>query len=970
LGNKRSAELFMQKPVKFWQQFYKLAGVVLILVLILAGNGAVFAAPGTADDSGLPRQKIRVGFFAFDGYHMQDAAGHKSGYGYELLQMLARYSNWDYEYVGYGKSWEEMQEMLAKGELDLLTSAQKTPDREERFAFSERPVGYSSIIFTTLPDNERFTAGDYASYNGARIGLLRGNSRNREFADYAGQAGFTFMPVYYDNAKLLVQALQSRQVDAIVSSNLRAVRNEWILNQFAPSPFYAMVRKGRPQLLFQLNNAITQLDIYQPEWRSDLWNRYYAGSGATSIPFSVRELAYLKKLHAENKVFTVVMDPENEPYSYFDKEGKPAGIFPEIFAAIAKQARIQYQILPTKSRQDYRVQLTSGKPDINLNAYFDYNEAEKLGYELTSPYWNTVLVQLLRKEYTGPVRTVASVMNLHLHTWEDKGILKDKTLRLYPDTDAALEAVRNATADAVYLYRYTAQTILRQERGADLQLLPLPQGSVGISLGINSRNDYRLAAILNKAVDSINNTNLADEVANKYTTQLLAPQPFSLRRYVDNHPAAAAGIAVLLAFILAGIYLFRQKSEAELKEREQMVVLQEALEVARQASQAKGAFLSNMSHEIRTPLNAILGYMNLARQPGVTPEQNQHFLNNSQLAATQLLQIINDVLDISAIESGRFKIGAAPFHLRQLLAQLTAIFVGQAANKGVRLETVIQSLELETLIGDQYRVNQILMNLLSNAVKFTPAGGQVRLTVSEMQPEPSQVMVKFQVTDSGIGMNQEFMQRIFKPFEQESATTVSRFGGTGLGLSICQNLVQLMHGSIVVDSKEGQGTTFTVTLPFKVETGPMATENLNKPEVLLPDVLAGFKVLLVEDNAMNREIAVSILEKLGLVVDTAEDGQVAVDKFRNSLPGTYQCILMDIQMPVLNGYEATQAIRSSSHAEASTIPIVALTADVFADDVARATACGMNGYVSKPLDYRKLIQVLLEVLGKAGTVKQ
>jgi signal transduction histidine kinase/ActR/RegA family two-component response regulator len=962
----------MQKPGKFLCQFYKLVLTVLVLALLAAGSGSVLAAPGATAPGGvnLPRQKIRVGFFAFDGYHMQDAAGHKSGYGYELLQLLARYTNWEYEYVGYGKSWEEMQEMLANGQLDLLTSAQKTPGREARFAFSERPVGYSSIVFTTLPDNERFTAGDYQSYDGARVGLLRGNSRNREFAEYAQHSGFTFTPVYYENPAALVQALQDRQVDAIVSSNLRAVRHEWILNQFAPSPFYAVVQKNRPQLLFQLNNAITQLDIYQPEWRSELWNRYYAGSGSTSIPFSVRELAYLKSLQANRKVFTVVMDPESEPYSYFDQEGKPAGIFPEIFAAIARQARIRYRILPAKSRQEYRQLLINGTPDINLNAYYDYNLAEQLGYQLTSPYWNVVLVQLLLKEHTGTVQTVASMLNLRLHTWEDRGFRKDKIFRLYPDNASALEAVRIGTADAAYLPRFTAQNILRQDASASWTLLPLPQGNIGISLGISHKNDYRLAAILSKAVDSVNNTDLAEEVARKYTTNLLAPQPFSLRRYVNNHPAAAAAIAAVLVLILAGIYLYRQKVAAEAQERQRNQTLQEALEVARRANQAKGAFLSNMSHEIRTPLNAILGYMNLARQPEVTPEQNLHFLSSGQLAAQQLLQIINDVLDISAIESGRFKIAAAPFHLRQLLAQLTAIFAGQAANKKVRLETIIESLDTETLVGDQYRVNQILMNLLSNAVKFTPEGGLVRLLVSETYPEPDQVMVKFQVTDSGIGMNQEFMQRIFKPFEQESATTVSKFGGTGLGLSICRNLVQLMHGSIEVDSKEGQGTTFTVTLPFKVEQGAVAAEPVEKPAVLLPDALSGLKILLVEDNAMNREIAVSILEKLGLVVDTAEDGQVAVDKFRHSLPGTYQCILMDIQMPVLDGYEATKAIRSSSHVEASTMPIIAVTADVFAEDVARVTACGMNGYVSKPLDYKKLIQVLLDVLGKGSTVKK
>jgi ABC-type amino acid transport substrate-binding protein len=218
----------------------------------------------------------------------------------------------------------------------------------------------------------------------------------------------------------MLQALQSRQVDAIVSSNLRAVRHEWILNQFAPAPFYALVQKDRPQLLFQLNNAITQLDIYQPEWRSELWNRYYGGSSSTSIPFSVRELAYLKSLQADKKVFTVVMDPELEPYSYFDQDGNPAGIFPEIFAVIAKQARIQYRILPVKNRQEYLQLLVSGTPDLNLNAYYDYNLAEKLGYQLTSPYWNVVLVQMLLKEHTGPVQTVAAMLDFHLHTWEDR----------------------------------------------------------------------------------------------------------------------------------------------------------------------------------------------------------------------------------------------------------------------------------------------------------------------------------------------------------------------------------------------------------------------------------------------------------------------------------------------------------------------------------------------------------------------
>jgi signal transduction histidine kinase len=955
----------MHKTRKVLQKFYKLVLTVLILALIVAGSGSVLAAPGTTAPAWdyLPRQKVRVGIFAFNGYHMRDDSGHISGYGYELLQLLARYSNWDYEYVGYDKSWEEMQEMLANGQLDLLTSAHKTPDRESRFAFSDRPVGYSNIIFTTLPGNERFTAGSYQSYNGARVGLLRGNSRNQEFAAYAKEYGFTYTPVYYENADALLKALQNRQVDAIVSSNLRAVRNEWILNQFSPAPFYAMVPKNKPQLLFQLNNAITQLDIYQPEWRSELWNRYYGGSAQTSIPFSVRELAYLKSLTASGKVFTVLMEPDNAPYSYFDQEGKPVGIFPEIFAVIAQKARIQYQILPVKSEYEYQQQLRNGIPDIYLNAFYDYNAAEKRGYELTSPYWNAVLVQMLRKGYTGQVHTVATVLNPRLHTLEDKDILKGKIIRLYPDTATALDAVRDGNADAVYLYRFTAQNVLRQDTGTSWNMLPLPHGNIGISLGVNSRNDYRLFAILNKAVDITNNTNLADEIAYKYTINLLAPQPFSLRRYINEHPAVAVGISSIMVLILAGIYLYWQKSKAEAKERQQMLVLQDALEVANRASQTKGNFLSSMSHEIRTPLNAILGYMALAKSPDTTSSDIQHYLDGAQLAAKQLLQIINDVLDISSIESGRFKIAAAPFQLRATLAQITTIFVAQARQKNVQLETVIESLKADYLVGDQYRVNQVLMNLLSNAIKFTPAGGRVRLMVSQTFPKTGLTMVKFTVTDTGIGISKEFLSRIFKPFEQQDASTARKFGGTGLGLSITRNLVRLMNGSIEVESEENQGTTFTVTLPFKVEEG-QSPQQVELPELVLPENMSGLKILLVEDNALNREIAVSILHKLGLVVETAVDGRDAVQKFTGSLPGTYQCLLMDIQMPIMNGYDATRAIRTSSHAEASTIPIIAVTADVFEEDVARVMACGMNGYISKPVDYKKLLQVLTEILEK------
>ena len=548
----------------------------------------------------------------------------------------------------------------------------------------------------------------------------------------------------------------------------------------------------------------------------------------------------------------------------------------------------------------------------------------------------------------------------------------------------------------------------------------------------------------------------------------------------------------------ASYILFRKDIDTTKQvEAAQHQVLKDALETARHASEAKGSFLSRMSHEIRTPLNAIIGYLTLAQLPDAAAAKIQHCLKSSEAASRHLLSIINDVLDISAIESGRFKISQEAFNLRQHLLPITQFFYTQAKEKKITFDSLLQNVDEEWILGDALRIKQILMNLLSNAIKFTPAGGQVTLTVQQTTLDAQRLLIKFIVTDTGIGMRPEYLTRIFTPFEQESAETAQNFGGTGLGLSITKNLVSLMHGSIEVNSMPQQGSTFTVSLPFQIapqDHSPEKERNLlstfshvhalvvddkpeecdylqsllnrcsvrsdavtsgrsalnaiqqkeptadaydfcildwkmpdmdgvetarrirqasqrdlpiivitaydtneveeaalaagarrviakplfpstifdllvtyfghhNKPEPATPQEkhqLSGIHILLVEDNEMNREIAVAILQESGLSIETAINGKDAVEQFTASAPGTYQCIFMDIQMPVMNGYDATRAIRRSSHPEAATIPIIAVTADVFSEDVARALACGMNDYISKPIDYKKLIQALLK----------
>ncbi|NCB99230.1 MAG: response regulator [Clostridia bacterium] len=522
-------------------------------------------------------------------------------------------------------------------------------------------------------------------------------------------------------------------------------------------------------------------------------------------------------------------------------------------------------------------------------------------------------------------------------------------------------------------------------------------------------------------------------------------------------------------------------------------ILKEALKQAESASRAKGDFMSRMSHEIRTPLNAIIGYLDIARDEQKDIEKVDHCLDQSKVAARHLLSIINDILDISSIESGRMKIEHAEFDLTQMVNSLTTIFYAQAKKKNVRFEVNIQDLTEEWLYGDSMRVNQILLNLLSNAVKFTPENGLVQLDIKQVGIHEDKVHMSFRVSDTGIGMSKEYLNRMFTPFEQENASTARNYGGTGLGLSISRNLVKLMGGNIHVESEQGKGTIFTVMLAFDqctqkngltlatgsfsnlralivddedsaceythkllercgiksdvVTSGKKAIRRvknrmdseypydfciidwnmegmdgletakrireicgkdipiiiataydyssivdeakdagvnkiISKPlfQSSLFDMLVntfgkyepakkeeekrekvdfkGMHVILAEDNEMNMEIAVDILSKAGMNIIKARDGKEALDAFIASEPGTYKAILMDIQMPVMDGYEATKAIRNSQHPQADTIPIIAMTANAFTSDVTAALAAGMNDHIAKPISYEHLFDAL------------
>jgi signal transduction histidine kinase/CheY-like chemotaxis protein/ABC-type amino acid transport substrate-binding protein len=398
------------------------------------------------------------------------------------------------------------------------------------------------------------------------------------------------------------------------------------------------------------------------------------------------------------------------------------------------------------------------------------------------------------------------------------------------------------------------------------------------------------------------------------------------------------------------------------KDAQARALLQNAVNQAETASKSKSEFLARMSHEIRTPLNAIIGLATIARHYEDDPSKVDDCLTKIDSSSKVLLSLINDILDMSAIENNKMKLASAPFDLLSSLENLRDIYLPQCQGKKIKFVTnfVIPDPLVE---GDELRISQILLNLLSNAYKFTPDGGEIHFEAHRSSLQEKKVYYRFVVKDNGVGMSEELQKRLFRPFEQENAETAQKYGGSGLGLSIVKSLVSMMGGSIAVDSSLAHGTTFVIDLPFLLSSENIA-EGAAEKELAQPlnYDFEGQRVMLVEDNPINREIAVELLKMANLKTDCATNGEEAVAMFNASKENEYSLILMDIQMPLMDGYEATKAIRAMDRKDAKSIPIYAMTANAYSEDVTHALSSGMNGHIAKPIDPATLYRTIAEAL--------
>ncbi len=929
-------------------------GLAILMTMLLLT--ALLSLSASAAETVSQHERVRVGFFAMDGYHMMDEDGNRSGYGYDFLRLMARYWDVDYEYVGYDKSWEEMQQMLIDGEIDMVTSARRTPEREELFDFS-RPIGTNNGILTVRSDNSTIVEGKYSTYDGMRVALLRGNSRNDEFAEYARTKGFTYKSVYFDSAEEIAEALQNGTVDAIVTSSLRKMNNERILEKFGSSDFYVIVKKGNTELLNKINYAIDQMNAAEGSWKTTLYNKNYETTDTKNLEYTEEEKRIIAQYSKENPLH-VLCDPTRYPYSYTEN-GEVKGILPDYFRKIADYAGLSYEFLVPATRDEYiAYQSNKDAVNISIDARLDTdNYAETKEWGLTAPYITMRMARVTRRDFDGKINVVTTVNQTASTSIED--VLAPGAEKLMCSTrQEMMEAVRNGKADAAFVYYYMAQAFVNSDTTGTMTYTPLEQPTFSYRMVVSSTENHALAGILTKAMYAMPD-NLVEDLATQYTTYKATN--LTLADMIRLHPVTAVAITVFISWMAVTMIIIvnrlRTRGKLQLAAQQKAKEMTVLAEQAQAASKAKSTFLSNMSHDIRTPMNAIIGFTNIALHQDSVPEMH-NCLKKIEESSDHLLSLLNDVLDISRIESGKVEFSPVPANITAVTDSVIEIVKGMILNRELNFEVHREPLQNPYVMTEPVRIREILVNILNNAVKFTKDGGTIRFDAGSRPGADAQhIVICYRIKDTGIGMSEEFQKKLFDEFAQEENGVRTQYKGTGLGMPISKKYVELMGGTITVDSRKGVGTTFTVEIPMELTNAEKVEKT--KPFVQHND-LKGIKVLLAEDNDLNAELATILLEDLGMTVTRAADGQEVVDLFTEHPAGTYDIILMDIMMPKMDGHQAAKAIRAmyADRSDAEEIPIIALSANAFSEDVQASLDAGMNGHVSKPLNMEEVTKVI------------
>ena len=1069
----------------------KSACVMLSLLLLLSAVLPVKAAAETAS-----AKVVRVGSFE-DTFNYVNEKGARKGYGYELLETLSGYTGWQFEYVTC--DWSDCFEKLKNGEIDIIGGISYTEDRTEEMLFSDEPMGVEKYYLYADLSRADISASDFKTLNGKKIGVLMGTEPEVMLTEWEEKYGLKTEHVNISNNEDVKQKLANHEIDCFVSleESFWAERGISTITRVGESGIYYAINKNRPDIKEELDDAMRALDEAVPFYTADLYKRYFSMDYTPIL--TGEEKAWLRKHGAIRMGFLA----SDSGVSTFDPAtGEFTGVITDYIQFAADclgNQELEFQLVGYDSKEAELDALKSGEIDMIFHCDQNPNLAEEYHFACTNTTWTSNLMAVTNKQHFNEnnVNRIAVPQN--------KLSLKKYLAFYYPqweivDCDTQEDAARLVKDGQADCFVTGISSENKYSKKYSFYSVPLVN-PVRSCFAVNSGN-RSLLSILNKTIKAMPVNMLAGALAMyKSSARKVTLSDFIKDNFFKVMLISSIAVAVVLLTILMLLQKARKAEAAARKAasdtQELNAKLQVAVEKAESANRAKSTFLSNMSHDIRTPMNAIIGFTTLALSNIDDTDRVKDYLAKTLASSNHLLSLINDVLDMSRIESGKIHLEEVEVNLSDVLHDLKTIVSGQIYAKQLELYMDVMDVTDEDVYCDKTRLNQILLNLLSNAIKFTPAGGTVSVRVRQLAGKVHGCgQYEFRIKDNGIGMSQEFAQKIFEPFERERTSTVSRIQGTGLGMAITKNIVDMMGGTIEVQTAQGKGTEFTVCVPMRAQTEQRPVEKIteleglkalvvdddfntcdsvtkmlvkvgmraewtlsgkeavlrarqsiemsdvyhayiidwrlpdmngievtrqirslhddtpiiiltaydwsdieveakaagvtafcSKPmfmsdlretlmsalgqkpadavQRLLPEKNADFKgkhILLVEDNELNREIAQEILQEYGFLVDSAENGAVAVEKVSTAAPGSYDLVLMDVQMPIMDGYTATRKIRALDDPARAKLPILAMTANAFDEDRRNALESGMNGFLSKPIVIGDLVQELHKIL--------
>ena len=1069
----------------------KSACVMLSLLLLLSVVLPVKAAAETASV-----KVVRVGSFE-DTFNYVNEKGARKGYGYELLETLSGYTGWQFEYVTC--DWSDCFEKLKNGEIDIMGGISYTEDRTEEMLFSDEPMGEEKYYLYADLSRADISASDFKTLNGKKIGVLMGTEPEVMLTEWEEKYGLETEHVNISNNEDVKQKLANHEIDCFVSleESFWAERGISTITRVGESGIYYAINKNRPDIKEELDDAMRALNEAVPFYTADLYKRYFSMDYTPIL--TGEEKAWLRKHGAIRMGF---LTSDSGVSTYDPATGEFTGVITDYIQFAADclgNQELEFQLVGYDSKEAELDALKSGEIDMIFHCDQNPNLAEEYHFACTNTTWTSNLMAVTNKQHFNEnnVNRIAVP--------QDKLSLKKYLAFYYPqweivDCDTQEDAARLVKDGQADCFVTGISSENKYSKKYSFYSVPLVN-PVRSCFAVNSGN-RSLLSILNKTIKAMPVNMLAGALAMyKSSARKVTLSDFIKDNFFKVMLISSIAVAVVLLTILMLLQKARKAEAAARKAasdtQELNAKLQVAVEKAESANRAKSTFLSNMSHDIRTPMNAIIGFTTLALSNIDDTDRVKDYLGKTLASSNHLLSLINDVLDMSRIESGKIHLEEVEVNLSDVLHDLKTIVSGQIYAKQLELYMDAMDVTDEDVYCDKTRLNQILLNLLSNAIKFTPAGGTVSVRVRQLAGKVHGCgQYEFRIKDNGIGMSQEFAQKIFEPFERERTSTVSRIQGTGLGMAITKNIVDMMGGTIEVQTAQGKGTEFTVCVPMRAQTEQRPVEKIteleglkalvvdddfntcdsvtkmlvkvgmraewtlsgkeavlrarqsiemsdvyhayiidwrlpdmngievtrqirslhddtpiiiltaydwsdieveakaagvtafcSKPmfmsdlretlmsalgqkpadavQRLLPEKNADFKgkhILLVEDNELNREIAQEILQEYGFLVDTAENGAVAVEKVSTAAPGSYDLVLMDVQMPIMDGYTATRKIRALDDPARAKLPILAMTANAFDEDRRNALESGMNGFLSKPIVIGDLVQELHKIL--------